>query len=86
MIKYLTKVDNHHILYVNDKSVKVEEVGERQYGETVYPVHFKYKKITVNNDFSVDTNKAQLAQILLAIELVKEIKHITSLNPINERG
>ena len=74
MIKYLTKVGNDHILYVNEKSVKVEEKPPWTTSAQEDPREFKYWSISMNDYFSISSSKSQLSEILIAVELVKEIK------------
>lgn len=74
MIKYLVKIDDEHILYVNEKPVKVKEDKEWESGRGIYPRSFKYKNITLDDSFNISSSKSHLTEILIAIELVKEIK------------
>lgn len=74
MIKYLTKVDDHHILYLNEKSVKVKEIKEWSNGDRVFPKIFKFEGITISDNLTVNCGNEHLARIIVAIELVKEIK------------
>lgn len=81
MIEYITDVRQEgktiFILKTNDKSVTVDFKPEKPYihdTSRIQPAEYEIGGIIVYGDFTVYASKVHLAEILLAIELVKVIK------------
>lgn len=84
MIKYITDVTQKDkttfILDVNGKSLSVNYEEERpcSYDKNrIEPATYIYGNVTVYDDLTVCASKAHLAEIVLAIEVVKVIKENT---------
>tara|TARA_R110000744_G_scaffold118299_1_gene220982 strand:+ start:722 stop:934 length:213 start_codon:yes stop_codon:yes gene_type:complete len=70
MIKYITKVDNEHILTVNERNVKVEE--------TFNPHRFEFNSVIVSAEYHIEAYKQPFTTVVLAVELAREILKIRS--------
>ena len=77
MIKYLTKSGNLHVLQMLDKSVTVEETPESEgYNGHINQRYSEYGGVSIYDDFTVSANRKALSTIVVAIELVREIKKL----------
>lgn len=68
MIKYLSKIDNGHSLVMDGKTVKVFEYG------VANDTWYLFGDVTIFNDLSISADNVLLGNIIVAIELVKEIQ------------
>ena len=84
MIKYITNVvqkdKTTFILDANGKSLSVNYKEEKPYPydkSKIEPATYIHGNVTIYDDLTVYSSKAHLAEIVLAIEVVKVIKENT---------
>lgn len=69
MITYLLKVDDHHILQVNGKNVKVKDEPATQHILRSYV----FNGVTVFSNYEVRVHREPFTTIVLAVELAREV-------------
>ena len=75
MIKYLTKSGDLHVLQMLDKSVTVKETPpKKSYNDSIDPRQYDYEGVTVYDNYDIYTSHTALSTIVVAIELVREVK------------
>ena len=82
-IEYITDVRQDKkqtfVLSINGKSVNVEYEPEHKssYNDHVTLECYKYGKVTIYGDMTIYVSNAHLAEVVLAVEIVKVIKENT---------
>jgi len=80
MIEYITDViqrgETTFVVSVNGKSATVKYTAESKstYNDTVHQEYYQYGAVTVYGDMTVSSSGAHLAEIVVAVEVVKVIK------------
>lgn len=81
MIKYITDViqkgETTFILDANGKSVSVDFTPEKPCSydkDRIDKAKYKYGDVTIYDDLTIYASRAHLAEIVLAVEIVKVIK------------
>ena len=80
MIEYITDVrqggKTTFVVSTNGKSVNVEYTAEHKstYNEHVHKESYRYGSVTVYGDMTISASNSHLAEIVLAVEIVKVIK------------
>lgn len=79
-IEYITDVKQDKtttfVVSINGKSVNVEFTAEHKssYNDHIHQSTYKYNQVTINDDMTVYASNAYLAEIVLAVEIVRVIK------------